>query len=463
MRAPHTFRHVVLMVLQIGMVAAAFTFLLLLAERFNRRFDLSPTQQYALSEAARSIAAELTVPIRITAFYNSQEQGQRREMLDVLQLFTRESANLSYRLVDLDRSPALAQRYGVSNANSAAVELEEGKIEIIRAVDEEEISNAILKLTRRTTPLLCFLSGHGEHTPYDNDDRRGYSEVGKALERENYEIRDLEVIPADGVPPECRVVVVAGPSRDFLPGEADALGRYLGRGGQILFLIDPGAPASAIAFLENHGVRPGNDVVLDERNRLMGTDSSMLHVPAFNRNLFRTELDTAVFPVARTVLPSEEADQSGSVLVVALSSNDSWAYLDEGRLPDGDVRFRRGIDRPGPLPVGVMVTVRPAGAADSGAPTGRMLVFGDSDFATNLSLNWRGNKDLFMSSIAVLAEDPTLVTIRRKGLPRGSISPIFLTEWQDSIVKWVSIVVVPSFFALAGSLVARVRRRRGGR
>jgi ABC-type uncharacterized transport system involved in gliding motility auxiliary subunit len=92
-----------------------------------------------------------------------------------------------------------------------------------------------------------------------------------------------------------------------------------------------------------------------------------------------------------------------------------------------------------------------------------MLVFGDSDFATNLSLNWRGNKDLFMSSIAVLAEDPTLVTIRRKGLPRGSISPIFLTEWQDSIVKWVSIVVVPSFFALAGSLVARVRRRRGGR
>lgn len=467
MPSQHTLRHVALMALQIAIVATAFAFLLLIAERFNRRFDVSPMQQYVLSEAGRSIAAELTVPIRITAFYNSQEPGQRREMLDVLQLFARESPKLSYRLVDLDRSPALAQRYGVSSANSGVVELEENqdnnKVEIIRAVDEEEISNAILKLTRRTTPQLCFVSGHGEHTPYDNDDRRGYSEVGKALERENYEIRDLETIPADGVPAECRVVVLAGPARDFLAGEAGELGRYLDGGGQILFLIDPGAPASAVAFLEGLGVRPGKDVVLDERNRLMGTDSSMLHVPAFNRNVFRDQLDTAVFPVSRTVLSTEAADEAGTVMVIALSSNDSWAYIDEGRLPDGNVRFRQGIDQPGPLPVGVMVTTKPAKAAEGGKPPGRMIVFGDSDFASNLSLNWRGNKDVFMSSIAVLAEDPTLVTIRRKGQPRGSISPIFLTEYQDSIVFWVSVAAVPLSFVLAGGLLATIRRRRGGR
>ena len=59
-----------------------------------------------------------------------------------------------------------------------------------------------------------------------------------------------------------------------------------------------------------------------------------------------------------------------------------------------------------------------------------MIVFGDSDFASNLYLNLLGNKDLFMSSIGVLAEDEELIAMRHKGLPRGSLSPVYLTARQ---------------------------------
>ena len=49
------------------------------------------------------------------------------------------------------------------------------------------------------------------------------------------------------------------------------------------------------------------------------------------------------------------------------------------------------------------------------------MVFGDSDFATNFYLNLLGNKDLILSAIAVLAEDPALVAVRRKGMPSGTL------------------------------------------
>jgi ABC-type uncharacterized transport system involved in gliding motility auxiliary subunit len=104
----------------------------------------------------------------------------------------------------------------------------------------------------------------------------------------------------------------------------------------------------------------------------------------------------------------------------------------------------------------------PVAGHNSEAP-GRLIVFGDSDFATNLSLNWRGNKDLFLSSVGLLAEDPALVAVRRKGLPKGSVSPIYLTEGQDAVVFWVAVVLVPSVVVVAGIFIATHRRRKGSR
>jgi len=82
--------------------------LMVIAERHNRRFDLTPTQSFVLSDEARQVAAGLTAPVHITAFYNAQEPGQRRQIEDLLQLFRDASAQITYRLLDLDRSPALA-------------------------------------------------------------------------------------------------------------------------------------------------------------------------------------------------------------------------------------------------------------------------------------------------------------------------------------------------------------------
>jgi ABC-type uncharacterized transport system involved in gliding motility auxiliary subunit len=92
-----------------------------------------------------------------------------------------------------------------------------------------------------------------------------------------------------------------------------------------------------------------------------------------------------------------------------------------------------------------------------------MIVVGDSDFGSNLYLNLLGNKDLFMSSVGVLAEDEALIAVRRKGLPRGSFSPVSLTAEQGRAIFWLAVIVQPLAFTVLGMGIVWQRRRRASR
>lgn len=460
-----TFRHWVRLAIQVALAATLCGLITIWAERHNRRFDLTPTQSYVLSDAAATVAGGLKGPVRIIAFYNSQEPGQRRQMLDVLELFAAASPQITYRLADLDRSPALANKYGVSNFNSGVAE-SGNSVRLLRSIDEEEITGALLRLTRPETRTLCFVTGHGERQPQDISDRTGYSEVGKALQRESFEIRSIEFVAPEGGLGDCTVLIIAGPQRDFLDGEAVEIERYLDAGGRVMLLVEPQAPASVIDFLARNGVRAGNDLVVDERNRFYGADSFMPRVPIFDEGTFRKNLDTAaVFALARTMTPLDEAREGYRALLLAMTSPESYARIDGERISDEPVKFRRDVDKPGPLPVGVVVTGQPPTGGPESPPLplstrGQMIVFGDADFPSNLYLNLLGNKDLFMSSIGVLAEDPELVAVRRKGLPRSSLSPVSLTAEQGRLIFWVAVIVLPGICATLGTLITWRRQRR---
>lgn len=458
--------------LQVVLAIALFGVLQLLATRHNVRLDLTPTKAFVLSEQARQVAETLTAPVRITAFFSSQESGQRRAMLDQLEQFRAASPHIEFRIADLDRSPALATKFSVSSYNTGVVEAN-GRVLTLQAVDETEITNALLQLSATAVRTLCFLVGHGERSPRDNDDRSGYSEVAKALERENFRIESIETVPAAGVPATCTVLISAGPSHELLPGERENLIRYVEGGGRLFVLVDPDASKSVRDLLLHFGVETGDDLVVDDRNRFFGSDSFMPRVPIFDQSTYHNGLEAAaVLSLARTVRPSNEPPAGLSVSPIAMSSPESWALVGTDVTADENVRFRQGIDRPGPLPVASVVKFRePPLPGDEPAPPGslprttiRLIAFGDSDFATNFYLNLLGNRDVFMSTVAVLTEDPALIAQRRKGLTRGTMSPIALTATEGRVIFWSGVVLQPLAFVLLGIAVAYARRRQlGGR
>ena len=93
------------------------------------------------------------------------------------------------------------------------------------------------------------------------------------------------------------------------------------------------------------------------------------------------------------------------------------------------------------------------------------MVFGDSDFATNFYLDLLGNRDLILSAVAVLAEDPALVAVRRKSQPGGTLSPISLTAAQSRTIFWAAVMRDAAGGAAASAAVVGLRRlrQRGGR
>ena len=457
-----TIRHSLLLASQVVLAVALCGFLQALADRTNQRFDLTPLKVFALSEQSASITRGLDEPVRITFFYNAQQGGQRRQIADLLDQFAAASPMVTYNLYDLDRTPGLAKKYGVSSYNTGVME-SRGKTHQLNSIDEVEVVSGLLKLTRDRARALCFLTGHGEHSPMISDARKGYSEVTKALEREHFQIKSFDVAPSPQDLERCTTVILAGPTQDLFGDESERLTAFVRRGGRLLILLDPGSPPSYTALLERFGLEPGNDLIVDERNRLYGADSYMTRVPIFDQDTFGKAMETAaVFAVARSVLPMEKAPEGISLALVALSSPDSWAQVDTTIPEERKPEFRKDVDRPGPVPVAIMATVEKVMPDGAERPGGRVVLFGDSDFASNFYLNLLGNRDLFMSMIAILAEDEELVAVRSPpGLSASPISPIYLTARDGQQIFWVSVILIPAIAVVVGTIVVYRRRRRG--
>ena len=93
---------------------------------------------------------------------------------------------------------------------------------------------------------------------------------------------------------------------------------------------------------------------------------------------------------------------------------------------------------------------------DSLKTWGKILVTGDSDFASNKFMKG-GNKDFLLNMLNWLAEEHILISVRRK---EPGMTPLLLTAVQGKTVFWLSVVIVPSLLLVMG-LGITARRRRG--
>jgi ABC-type uncharacterized transport system involved in gliding motility auxiliary subunit len=97
-----------------------------------------------------------------------------------------------------------------------------------------------------------------------------------------------------------------------------------------------------------------------------------------------------------------------------------------------------------------------APAPDDSKREARVAVYGDSDFASNALLPVQGNQDLFLNTVAWLAQDPDLISIRPK---EPDDQRLFLTQQQQGNVFLLSHLLLPGLFVVLG--VASWWKRRG--
>src|SRR6201999_1445812 len=106
------------------------------------------------------------------------------------------------------------------------------------------------------------------------------------------------------------------------------------------------------------------------------------------------------------------------------------------------VQFNPKTDQSGPLSLGV---------ASSGVGTalnGRLVVIGDSDFASNAGVNGPGdNSDLFYNTIDWLAQQEYQISIRPK---QPTDRHITMTEAQNAALRWLDMFFIPGIVIISG-------------
>jgi ABC-type uncharacterized transport system involved in gliding motility auxiliary subunit len=475
----------VLVSLTLAVVATVI--LNIMAMRYYARWDCSRHRYYQLSEKSAQFLASLEGSVRGVVFF---QQGHRHYE-DVKALLTEfaytasknPALELDVEFVDPDRDlarvRALASDYDVDDPNVVVFDcagrrryvevddiatyetrVEEGRIikDLVSFHGEQAFASAIHAVVQPEKPVICFLGGHGERDVTDYSPTTGYSMLARALRRDNLEVRRLMPAAAGGIPADCGVLVVAGPSKRLSREEVELIEDYLNRNGRALFLLDPYVETGLDTLLATWGIRVAREVVVGMTLTGRELVVSNYGEHPITRNLRNVQtmfyLPRMLQPIAEFNGGSDQVDRP-SVTVLASNSEKGWAEADPETRPP---RFDESADRRGPVPLALASERGNVAGLDMEIKPTRIVAIGDSYFVSNASLKTGvgGNIDFFMSAVNWLLEREELMAISPRDPFRVELS---LDRKRVRLLFLLAVCAVPGVVVLTGGAIWWRRRR----
>ena len=439
--------------------------------RHVKRFDMTGSGRYTLAPQTTQVLSNLDKEISILAFYPGGNHGPLKELLKE---YSALSSRLRYEFIDPDKQNYLANQYDVSNYGAfrnpmtgeslrfgtVIVSLGDRRERIEKGpgeeVQEEDVTNAIIKAGRTETKKIYFLEGHGEKDP-DRSDSSGYSLAKRALEAQGYSVETVNLAERGMVPEDAVVLVIAGLRNEPFPMEMEFIESFLDAGGGALFMMDPPPAPSLSDFFSRWGIEIDNNIVLDVSGagRLMGASESMPLVLRYVMHPITERFNSmSFFPLTRSIRPAEEPPDDIDVQPLFYSSEDSWGETD---LSGASAVFDPGKDLEGPLSLAVAASRETREASEEKpARTARMVVTGTSNFAIDAYFPVQGNGNLFQNMVSWLAQDEDLISIRPKPVDDRRI---LLSQGQLAMLRIFTIFLLPGAAMVIGIIVIVQRRR----
>lgn len=448
-----------------------------IAYRRPLKKDLTKGQRHSLSDQTRKLVGGLKEDIRILYFQRASDLAGGDARIKQYQGL---SPHVKTEFVDPIEKPARAREYDAAGPWPIIV-LERGARRERAASDsEQDLTNALIKVTREGQKTICFAEGEGERDLDDGADA-GFTGVREALTRSQYVTRKVMLARERAVPAECAVLVIGGPQTDPLPQVIDAVRGYVSGGGKALVLSEPplkNATPNLDGLLAGWNLEPGKDVVVDVSGmgQIFGAGELTPMVADYPfHEITRGFRVMTAFHEARSL---QAAGTPGTPGVIA----QNLVQTSEASWGETDLALKAPVkpdeqDKKGPIVLGVVVTVpvltppspepssspasspdaspepdaSPAGepSPDPAPPTreGRVVAIGDADFASNALLGFQGNRDFFLNTVAWLAQDADLISIRAR---EPDDQRMFLTEVQQQTVAFVALLLLPGLFVGLG-------------
>ena len=425
------------------------------SSHYNYQADWTANARHSLSPASVKLLQQAKGPIAVTAFARDTRQ-LRDHIRDVIGRYQRYKSDVSLSFINPDTDPARTQAMGVTKDGEVVIEYG-GRNEHLKPFElkEQNITNALQRLMRSGERWLVFLDGHGERRP-QGQANNDLSLWVKQLEDKGFKTRSLNLAQAGSIPDNTTVLVISAPQVDLLPGEVKAIEDYVNRGGNLLWLGDPGPLHGLEPVAKELGVKFLPGIVVDLTTQLLGIQSAAIAaVTSYGADPVTKDFNLlTVFPLAAGL--SVEAPKGWQADGFLKTGESSW--VETGKLT-GKVQFNEKEDIRGPVTIGETLThtADKASTASHGGKQQRVIVTGDGDFLANQYVGNVGNLDLGMNMINWLSDDEDFLDIPAKTAPDTSLR---LSSLQSGIIGFGFLFGLPAMLLVSGMTIWLRRRKR---
>lgn len=420
-----------------------------LSVRYQTQMDWTQSGRHTLSHASQEVLVRLEGPVEITA-YAREDAVLRQTVEKIVGRYQRLKPDIQLHFINPDAVPDEVRSAGVS-VNGEMLLRYRGRTEHVKTGAEEEFTNALERLARGSEHLLVFLEGHGERDPFGKANH-DLSLWTTQLVSRGFKIQYLNLADVQAIPGNTKVLVIASPTVGLLPGEIALIIEYLLRGGNILWLSDPGSLHGLESLADQLSIEIPSGVVIDFAGSLIGIEDPTIVLNTSSmypeHTITKTFNLTTFFPTTASINVRDNEQWNTSSLLI--SGDHTW--LETGVL-EGEIEYNEDSDLIGPLDIGITLekTIENDLGNDLDEPSEtiqqRIIVIGDGDFLSNTYVGNSGNLDLGIRLINWLSNDDDFISIPIKTVNDAHLE---LSLLASGIIAFGFILVLPLLFLGTG-------------
>ena len=430
-----------------------------------RNVDLSQTKLSTIGDTTKELVSALDQDVTI---YQIVESGKENETIQkLLERYAGLSSHVKVETMDPVLHPNFVSEYTEDDLeDNSLIVVGEKRNKVIPYADmfestvnyqtyqyettgfdgEGQVTSAISYVTTDSLPIMYTITGHEEGDMTED--------MKSAIEKENIEMKDLNLLTEESVPDDADCVMLFSPQNDLSEEEADKLITYMENGGKAVIItsyLNKEMP-NLQKVLNNYGIGTMEGVVLEADGQHYISGNPTYLVPNIGSSDALGDLSKAnsyvLMPVAQAVEKLE--DKRDTVTIESLLTTSDSAYVKTN--VNGTLEKEDG-DAEGPFDVGVAVTE----SVDNGE-TKLIYLTRANLFSQQVDAMVSGNNvKLLANSVSWMCDQEQSVSI-----PSKSTQISYLTVTAASARMWgmVTIGLLPILCLVLGGGIWFKRRKR---
>ena len=410
--------------------------------------DWSAGARATITPQSQSLLKQLSGPLEVTSYARPGTLRAKTRLL--IDRYRRFKPDLDLKFVDPDLDPITTQDAGIT-ADGELVLTWNDRSQHVTQLDEQDFSDALVRLARGGTRLVAFVAGDGERDATGKN-AADLGDFVQHLSTRGVRALPLNLAEAAEVPRNANLVVLASPQAALPPTSVQKLQDYVANGGNLLWLAEPGSDDLGLAPLAQVlGIKRLPGMLLDAQSATGFGDPRALVATHYPPQTITDGFDiNTLFP--RAAVLAARSGTAWNTQPILQSSARSWNQT----TPADPAQAKFDPDSgglKGPLSFGYALS-RLSPSPDKNQQ--RVVVIGDGDFLSNAYLTDAGNLAFGERVFNWLLGDDALASVP-PAAPDTVLKP---TRAELGALTFGYLIALPIILILIGLAISWRRRRR---